>query len=667
MEPLPNGQMDQKIMTELLLPAGNPESFRAAIKGGANAVYLGIDKFNARRRAGNFTKEQLPAILKEARENDVKVYLTLNTVIRNNELLEIYQLLEYLMVIKPDAVIVQDWGVFYLIRKFFPGLKIHASTQMAIHNGIGVTHARMNGATRIVLARELTQGEIEKVASNTEAELEVFVHGALCYSFSGQCYFSSYIGGRGANRGLCSQSCRMAYSDSQQERFIFNLKDNQQVENIEKLASAGIHSLKVEGRMKSADYVYQVARSYRMALDDFSKAAIAKKHLENDFGREKTSWFMGKDVVNALTDEPNTGKFIGKVSRIAGSRVYIQSDAEIQNGDRLKLVMPEENVNLRVDGLTTHETGFSFQISEVKIKQGCSVFWVGRRESSFPSRLPNVPAPMVKISGEKIRTIKDTLAKSDFKIKKGLYIRIDHSGWLNFFRDNDYAGIIISLTADEIEQLNFEHPFLCRNKEAIIFELPKFISENQVEKWKLVVERIELKGFKRFFVSHLSQKLLLSPNSVCYTNEQVYVFNDAAAFMLAENQVHGYCYPVENDLQNLESMGNKHGIVILHSIPELFYSRMPVALHSSENKFSDLYRNNFKRIVKQGITIVLPEKPFNIFHLKKQLEAKGFGTFMIDLKHYEPSLNFLKKCMVKYLKGERVEPSTVFNYKRGLL
>ncbi len=167
---------------------------------------------------------------------------------------------------------------------------------MGDHNSVGVNFAVSKGIVRTVLARELTMPELEKIAKESKAELELFVHGALCYSFSGMCLFSSYAGGQGANRGLCKQSCRRLYQEGEEQHALFSLKDNQQLSNLEQICELGIHSLKIEGRMKSADYVFQVCKAYRMALDNTAKMQEAAEMLELDTGREKTSYFLGGDI-----------------------------------------------------------------------------------------------------------------------------------------------------------------------------------------------------------------------------------------------------------------------------------------------------------------------------------------------------------------------------------
>ena len=236
---------------ELLLPAGSIETFIAAIEGGADAVYLGLKVFNARGRAINFTIFQLRNVISYAHKHNVKVYLTLNTVIKNRELSKLMDILFQISQIDLDAVIIQDLGVLYIIKKFFPALEVHISTQGAVHNSIGVNFFNKYDVKRVILARELTYNELENITQKTKIPIEIFVHGALCYSLSGMCLFSSYLGGQSANRGLCRQPCRRKYHSQGKEGYFFNLKDNQQIDNIVDLQRLNIASIKVEGRMKS--------------------------------------------------------------------------------------------------------------------------------------------------------------------------------------------------------------------------------------------------------------------------------------------------------------------------------------------------------------------------------------------------------------------------------
>ncbi|MCK4979274.1 MAG: U32 family peptidase, partial [Candidatus Delongbacteria bacterium] len=252
---------------ELLLPVGNTEAFYAAVEGGADAIYLGLRYFNARNRAKNFTLNQLQSILAESKRTGTKVYLTLNTLIKNSELPELLDVLYQVSQTSLSSIIIQDWGVYYLVRKFFPDITLHASTQMAFHNSIGTEFAMRKNFERVIMARELTLEELKVISQKSKIKLEIFTHGALCYSFSGLCLFSSFLGGMSANRGQCRQPCRRAFKSEEKENYFFSLKDNQQIEIVPELMKMGISSLKVEGRMKSAEYVNRVAKAYRMVID----------------------------------------------------------------------------------------------------------------------------------------------------------------------------------------------------------------------------------------------------------------------------------------------------------------------------------------------------------------------------------------------------------------
>ncbi len=655
---------------ELLLPAGNAESLRAAIRGGADAVYLGLKQFNARIRANNFLDKQLPAILKEAKNHQVKIYITLNTIIKNTEIEKLLDFLCYLDKVKVDAIIIQDWGVYYLAKKYFPKLQIHASTQMSNHNSLGVAYSAKLGISRVVLARELTLSELEKISYEPACELELFIHGALCYSFSGLCQFSSYIGGRGANRGLCSQPCRMLYKDGQQAKYIFNLKDNQQLDNLQRLTDMGIHSLKVEGRMKSADYVYQVARAYRMSIDHPESIDEAEQMLALDFGRSKTNYFLGKEVKDAIAENSNTGISVGNIIRVNNDEVVFSSNTELKNGDRLRVrnSQKDSTVSLKLEDVWEENGRYSFiHTGQDKLFAGDEVFWISRKTESFPSRLLNVPAPRANMPLHEKKTIIQKLAFSKKNRNVNLFVRIDSPEWLATAKMDEVDHLILAFTKNEFETFDFKQDFIQKNRHKIHVELPKFIAEGQISQWEKLIRKLEENGIVRFFISHLSQKLLLTPNSLISSNEQVYVFNDAAAQLLQHQNMQNFCYPIENDFENLKSMQNKDGIVLLHSIPELFYSRMPVKINSDIDQFKDDYNKSYKRHTQDGMTIVTPDRPMNLFHYKEQLIKLGFSSFMIDLKHTVPTKNAFKQIIIKYKQNNQVQPSTIFNFKKGLL
>ncbi len=255
-------------MIELLAPAGSMEALRAAVQNGANAVYLGCGSFNARQSAKNFTPQTLAEAVKYCHIRGVDVHLTLNTLVTDRETEEVAELIRHAATVGVDAFIVQDLGVLQMCRRIAPSVPIHGSTQLTVHSLPGVLLCAAWGMKRVVLSRELSADEIRYICDNSPIEIEVFAHGALCMSYSGQCYLSSAIGGRSGNRGRCAQPCRQCYGYSRREnRYPLSLKDNCLVSYLQELERMGVRSLKLEGRMKRPEYVAAVTGVYRQALD----------------------------------------------------------------------------------------------------------------------------------------------------------------------------------------------------------------------------------------------------------------------------------------------------------------------------------------------------------------------------------------------------------------
>ncbi|HRU05957.1 MAG TPA: peptidase U32 family protein, partial [Candidatus Brocadiia bacterium] len=260
---------------ELLAPVGDWDALRAAVLNGADAVYFGLSRFSARQRAVNFTLDELPQVMRYLRDHNARGYVAFNTLLFSSELPQAQDMLRGVALAGADAVIVQDLGVARLVRRLAPGLPVHASTQMSLTDGLGLRLAEDLGVTRAILARELSLGQIRRVASQTRLELEVFVHGALCVSYSGQCLASLSLGGRSANRGECAQPCRLPWElavdgqvrDLQGRRFLLSPRDLSALADVPALIQAGVAGLKIEGRLKSALYAAAVTRAYRLAID----------------------------------------------------------------------------------------------------------------------------------------------------------------------------------------------------------------------------------------------------------------------------------------------------------------------------------------------------------------------------------------------------------------
>ena len=332
---------------ELLAPAGNALCALAAFDAGADAVYCGLGKFNARERSENFTPETMGRIIAYAHSIKRKVYVTFNTVIKEAELPEVAENLALLSSLEPDAVIVQDLGVARMIREYFPELTVHASTQMGFHNSAGVAAAKEFGAERVILERQMTLDELRIVREkNPDTELEVFIHGALCCSLSGQCLFSSYLGGYSGNRGFCKQPCRRRYYSNQGNGFFFSPQDLESLAIIKELREIGIESLKIEGRLRQPDYVYNTVKAYRMVLDapDSNPTqevmSEARVLLSKSCGRRWSKGFFTEESMKNLIIHDNIGSagmLIGSVAEIAENGFSALIRKKIHIGDRIRI------------------------------------------------------------------------------------------------------------------------------------------------------------------------------------------------------------------------------------------------------------------------------------------------------------------------------------------
>jgi putative protease len=347
---------------ELLAPAGDWECARAAVENGADAIYFGLERFNARMRAHNFTEADLPRLMEFLHRRSVKGYVTFNTLVFANEMAEAEQYLRAIIAAGVDAAIVQDVGICRLIRKLSSDFPIHASTQMTITSAGGVEFARELGCNLVVLARECSLKEIEKIQAaqldsalripHSALPLEVFVHGALCIAYSGQCLTSEALGGRSANRGECAQACRMPYeliSDGKtvplgDRRYLLSPQDLAGLEVLPEIVRSGVASLKIEGRLKTPEYVANITRVYRQALDvamkgiapDANSKRAAQYDLEMGFSRGLyTGWFGGNNnqqLVHARFGKKR-GVYLGEVARVQGERIAVKLEAPLKPGD----------------------------------------------------------------------------------------------------------------------------------------------------------------------------------------------------------------------------------------------------------------------------------------------------------------------------------------------
>lgn len=337
--------MDSSPTPELLAPAGTIGAGLAALDAGADAIYAGLPRFNARERAENCSMDDLSKLIAYAHRASRRVYVTLNTLIKDSETEEVADLLAELSLIRPDAVIVQDLGIVHMIREHFPALSIHASTQMGIHNSAGVRAAARMGISRVILERQVTYEEIERIQASAPIELEVFVHGALCCSRSGVCLFSSWMGGWSGNRGKCKQPCRRRYHTPGGNGFFFSTRDLFSLDAIPRLRAMQIASLKIEGRLRRPDYVRRVVAAYRLLLDcpyTDSPAAIreARALIAAAPGRKWTGPFLtGADFAEVIDHRSlgAAGRFCGRVLETGSDGFLVELSRTIRINDSVRV------------------------------------------------------------------------------------------------------------------------------------------------------------------------------------------------------------------------------------------------------------------------------------------------------------------------------------------
>jgi putative protease len=364
--------MTKKI--ELLAPGGDVNAIKAAIVAGANAVYCGLDTFNARNRAANLSFDDLAGVIKLAHKYDCEIFLTLNVVILEHEIVGIVKLLNKLVNSGIDGIIVQDLGLFNLVKKYFPSLNIHASTQLTTHNEGQVQFLSKIGATRVNLSRELNLTEIKAlttVAHDVDVITEVFVHGALCIAFSGQCYSSSVSVGNSGNRGRCSQACRDEYEPTATgNKFPLNLKDNSAYFDLPELVEAGVDSLKIEGRIKGAQYVHTVVDSWRKQINKFVETGTLlddDSNLYKVFNRDFTNLFLKGDMKKSMfIDNPRDHSFTHaneKNDAISVVQIQETQDELAQEKNEISVLVEEKIKYLSIakQNLALH---FSGQLGE---------------------------------------------------------------------------------------------------------------------------------------------------------------------------------------------------------------------------------------------------------------------------------------------------------------
>ncbi|MDR1399948.1 MAG: U32 family peptidase [Treponema sp.] len=650
--------MMKKQTIELLAPAGSPEALDAAIGEGADAVYLGLKSFNARLRSANFAYSQFEGALRALHRMRRKVYVTVNTVFEQREADRMYQLLKYLASVGPDGIIVQDFGVLAMIHEQFPTLRAHASTQMNIASARGANALSRYGVSRVVLARELSLNEIQAIRANTNMELEVFVHGALCVSVSGLCLFSSFLGGKSANRGMCTQACRRYYREFGVEEggYYFSPSDLQLLERLPELADAGINAVKIEGRMKSADYVGAVVSAYRRvidALDGKCEVAIAEgqKILRGDFARTKTVFYFDENnTIDWLRAEQSGGTGIPlghllNVRGLFGARLGLLPHGEtgLCVGDSIRLHRADDSdrQSYKARSVEHDHVGIWVSIPD-GFDKGDMVYLIQTRALSrryapvLPRRLDafrRAPghdhAPQVKLL---------PAGKADSKrFPQGIYVAVSRIEDLYIIQSSRPVKAFLAYTRKTAAYLlaDKKPPLPFKQGELILTLDPYFpeaLSAIVAEEIPALVER----GFRQFVVNnpgHISLFRGLSDVSLI-AGPYLYTFNRYAFSFIAGLGLQRFISPLENNRQNLEkTVDPRHrdlAFITVFAYPALFRIRTAVNRVYEFSAFTDSHDERFNLVENDTGSLVIPEQAFSIVDKIPFLQEAGFSHFIQD-------------------------------------
>lgn len=466
---------------ELLAPAGNLACALAAFDAGADAVYAGLKRFNARERTENFSLEEMSKLLAFAHKNGRKVYITFNTLIKESEIVDAAKEISELNILRPDALIVQDLGVVRIIREYFPGLAIHGSTQMGLHNSAGLAFARELGLSRVILERQTTLKELElMMASKPPVELEVFIHGALCCCISGTCLLSSWLGGWSGNRGKCKQPCRRRHHSQDGNGFFLSSQDLSTLEILPQIIKTGVSSLKIEGRLRRADYVGNVVSAYRMAMNTKSEEEFreilpaAKERLARTCGRRWSLGYYTPDSAKNLIKYDAmgvSGLLCGKVAGHADNGFKLSAMRRIHVGDTIRIqpqsgdegpaiCVTKMSLNGKpVKSVSKGETCFIH--SDKEVPRGGMVYKISERVEDYSKRIEAMP--MQKPPAD----LDAFISRREFRVRCGglewkKEIELQEAGT---------KPLLPETVRNEFKQLVFEH-FTCGNVTAEVAENP---------------------------------------------------------------------------------------------------------------------------------------------------------------------------------------------------
>ena len=663
---------------ELLAPSGNIESFMAAVSAGADAVYVGLKDFSARAKAKNFSYKQLKEICSYAHEKNVKIFVTVNTLIKNSEIKDVIRSLEQISLSCADAIIVQDLGVAYLSKKYFPNIRLHASTQLTIHNSYGAIQAKQMGFERAVLARELSFDEIKSIKNKSNIELEIFCHGALCFCVSGLCLFSSFIGGYSGNRGHCAQPCRRLWSVDGKKGYFLSPKDFQLIDYIKQIKEIGITSLKIEGRLKSADYVSKTVRAYRLLIDSDEanyeqNLKQAKEILSLDYARQKTTFNFN----NKSTDifEPNKSKnlglYLGVIENKTDTTFSLNTKADLLTGDTIRIVdnKKDKSFVLKIETADKKDNCYKIQYRDLYLENGFEVYKIADGKTAEEWKIGR----MEDWTNKEDKIIKSNkplnLLPAQFFNKvslPNLFIRINNIKWMSLLK-NVKAAIIIKLSKENI--LSVKNFISQKNISDLYFELPPYIDEQDIKVYENFINFVMDKKYNKFFINNISQIYMLKgKQSLLYAGQYLYTLNSYGAEFLSKYKINGFCSSWEDDLQNIKDLSKvlKNSLIVyLSGFPEIVTSKMEF-VPEIRNKNIKSDKDEFKVFSNNNENIIVPKYPINLLSLKNSFLNAGIKSFGIDLSYIEPNTNYLTQVIRAFNNNVYMSSVNKFNFERKL-
>ena len=698
---------------ELLAPAGSLEILKGVIESGADAVYVGGSMFGARAYANNFTEEELLEAIDFAHLRGVKVYLTVNTLIKNSEFSKLY---DYLLVYYKrglDAVIVQDIGVVKAIHEYFPSLEIHTSTQMTVTGADGVRFLSQFGVTRVVMAREVSLAEMKRIHEETGMELEAFVHGALCYSYSGQCLFSSILGGRSGNRGRCAQPCRLPYTvEGKKDEYILSLKDMCGIKALDKLHDAGVYSLKIEGRMKQLEYACGVVKYYRSYIDSMKPVTDADydriKALGNRCGFTDRYYFdhNGSDMVTYV--KPN---FVSNAAEPSPEKrkLSIEGELVLREGEPGSLTVKRGDVTYKasiepvsaalkapldkkaaIDRINkTGDTDFEF--SHIKAQIGENVFVPNgalnklrrdaisglcdkllkkyyRNDARYAdmSRLTALPEHVVKSDAAHDEAINDYTTICSCMTRAQLDTLISYECFDVFYLDFDMYDRknLIQQFADDVQSLTK------RNKKVYLM-LPTIFRADSSDYFVTIAKELDNVSFEGFVVKNY-EELYLTEN--LFTGKKVildhnmYTFNDVSKSAFFEHGVSGDTVPLELNSKEIMHRNNIGSQMIVYG----YYPLMTTANCVHKNTkgcdkkqkliyLKDRYNKSFAvcNNCKECYNTIYNSLPTMLTKNISKLKEAGIRSFRYSFTIETPK-------QIKAVMDDKVAEYTNGHYKRGV-